>query len=296
MAVMWTDRRALVTGASSGIGLEIARALAGEGANLILPVRDRGRGNAARDSIRRSHPAAQVEITDLDLARLSSMSAFAERMLERGEPIGLLVLNAGVVMLGDTERHVTEDGFERHFQTNFLAHVALTEALLPLLCAGRAHIAIQLSLAAARGRLDDLQSERRYRPLRAYAASKRALGLYGVALARRCDEEGLGVRVNLCHPGVVPATGIAADMRTGAPSSVARIVGAVGNSPARAAEPALAALASDDSCRFFAPRGPLGLSGAPRERRLYAAIADPGEAERICEQADRMLAAGRPRR
>lgn len=290
MAGMWAGRRAIVTGASSGIGLEIARALAGEGAHLVLPVRSRERGDAARRSILRTHPGARIEIRDLDLARLDSVATFVDDARGRGEPIDLFVMNAGVVLLGDPQRHVTDDGFEVHFQTNFLAHFALTQALLPLLRDNRTRIAVQLSLAAARARVSDVQSENRYRPLRAYAASKLALGRFGVALARRSAAEGSGVRVNLCHPGVVPATGIAADLRSVSPSRTGRIVERIGNTPSQGAEPALMALASDAAPgRLFAPSGLLGISGPPRERRLFASLADADDGERTWAMADRML-------
>ncbi|MGB3375809.1 MAG: SDR family NAD(P)-dependent oxidoreductase, partial [Microbacterium sp.] len=196
----WSGRRALVTGASSGVGREVARALAAEGAHVILPVRDRGRGEAAVQSIRDSVPDAALEVCELDLADFGSVAALGERLRAEGAPIELYVMNAGIILLGDSQRHVSVDGHELHLQTNFLGHAALTRELMPLLRIGRARVAVQLSLAAARGPLDDLECERRYSAWRAYAGSKRALGLWGVVLARRSAVEGWGLNVNLCHP------------------------------------------------------------------------------------------------
>ncbi|GAA2975665.1 NAD(P)-dependent dehydrogenase (short-subunit alcohol dehydrogenase family) [Microbacterium terrae] len=283
------DRTALVTGASSGVGLEIARALAAAGARVIMPVRSRARGDAAIARIRETVPDAAVELRDLDLTRLESVAAVAEELIAEEDPIDLLVLNAGIVLLGDPVRHVTPDGFEAHFQTNFLGHYALTRALLPLLRSSRTRVAVQCSLAAARGHVPwrDLQSTERYAPLRAYASSKMLLGLFAVELARRSAADHWGLAVNLCHPGVVPDTGIAPAIRekqgTGAG---ARLAARLGHSPASAARTALAALRAEYGTaeivgpRMFAPAGAFGMSGPPREQRPFHTLTDRSDGAR----------------
>lgn len=268
----FAGRTALVTGATGGIGLEIARALAARGAKVILPARDRAKGEGVAASI----PGSRV--ADLDLARLGSVAAFARSL---DEPIHLCVLNAGVVLLGDRTRHVTADGYELHWQTNVLAHAALVRGILPLLRAGRAHIAVQCSIAAAVGRIhdDDLQLERRYRPFRAYAQSKLALGLFGLELARRESD----LTVALCHPGVAPATAIAAPIRALLPDRlVDAAVRRLGTPPARAAETALTALRVDAAAgAFIGPGGFLQLGGAPKALRLYRTLCDADAARRV---------------
>ncbi|MGF2949295.1 SDR family NAD(P)-dependent oxidoreductase [Microbacterium alcoholitolerans] len=297
MTGRWSGRRALVTGASSGVGLEIARALAAGSAHVILPVRDRSRGDAAMRSIRESVPDASLEVRDLDLADFASVAALGKRLRAEGAPIELYVMNAGIILLGDGERHVTVDGHELHLQTNFLGHAALTRELMPLLCAGRARVAVQLSLAAARGRLDDLECKRRYSAWRAYAGSKRALGLWGAELARRSAAEGWGLNVNLCHPGVAPDTGIAVGVRRrpkgGETGGRAQLARRLGSTPAQAAEPALMALASDAGIgKFYVPGGTFGMSGAPRERALFRALRDADAARRMWEFAEMALTRG----
>ncbi|WEG08603.1 SDR family NAD(P)-dependent oxidoreductase [Microbacterium horticulturae] len=268
----FAGRTALVTGATGGIGLEIAQALAERGARVILPARNREKG----ESIAAGIPGSTV--ADLDLASLDSVRAFAVSL---DEPIHLCVLNAGIVLLGDRARHLTADGYELHWQTNLLAQAALVRGILPLLHAGNARIAVQCSLAAAVGRLywDDLQGERRYGPFRAYAQSKLALGLFGLELARREP----GLHVALCHPGIAPATAIAAPLRALLPDRlVDAVVRRLGNPPAQAAEPALAALGVDAaSGGFYGPRGLLQLSGHPRRLRLYRRLRDAVAARRV---------------
>ena len=268
----FAGRTALVTGATGGIGLEIVRALAERGARVILPVRNREKG----ESIAAGIPGSTV--ADLDLASLDSVQTFAASL---DEPIHLCVLNAGIVLLGDRTRHLTTDGYELHWQTNLLAQAALVRGILPLLHAGNARIAVQCSLAAAIGHLrwDDLQGERRYGPFRAYAQSKLALGLFGLELARREP----GLHLALCHPGIAPATAIAAPLRALLPDRlVDAVVRRFGNPPAQAAEPALAALGVDATAGgFYGPRGFLQLSGHPRRLRLYRRLRDAVSARRV---------------
>lgn len=268
-----TGRVALVTGGSSGVGLEIVRALAGAGATILMPVRDRGRGAKAIDSVRRTVPDAAVELYDLDLARIDSVRLFVDRLLDEGRAIDLEVMNAGIVLLGDGERHTSPDGLELHLATNFAGHFALTTGILPLLRDAEARVVVQCSVIARFSDIDwdDVQVERRYTPLRAYGSSKVALGLFGTELARRSAESGWGLTVKLCHPGIAPDTGIAGAVRerlTGGP--VHRLVRRVSNTPEQAAQPALlAATIAADGPLFFGPSGFGQLGGPAAPQRIY---------------------------
>ncbi|MFF2369740.1 SDR family NAD(P)-dependent oxidoreductase [Agromyces sp. NPDC058110] len=285
--------RVLVTGASDGIGVEIARALAGAGAEAILPVRDEWKGAQAVKRIRADHPDAALATHELDLARLASVRSLVGRLLEDGRPIDRVVLNAGIVLLGDRHRHLSVDGYELHFQTNFLGHAVLVLGILPLLLAAPApKVVVQVSLAAASARLDldDRYLIEGYTPLRAYAASKLALGLFGLELGRRHASDGL--RVALCHPGIAPDTGIAADLRAKSSWS-RRLLGArLGGTPAQAAQPALVAAMTDVAPgRFVVPSGLLGWSGPPVEAKLFRRFDDEESAARVWNLAGRVARA-----
>ncbi len=278
---------ALVTGASDGIGVQVALGLAQAGADLILPVRNRAKGERAAAYIRESVPDAAIELRDLDLSRLESVRELGAQLRD-GPLIDVVVANAGIVSLGDPIRHVSEDGFELHFQTNFLGHFALTVELLPVLSNSR--VVVQCSYIARFARIDwdDLQSERRYSAMRAYGVSKLALGLFGYELSRRSVLSGWGVKVSVCHPGIAPDTGISPLMRERAPDgTLAAVARRLGNTPAEAAQPALLAVATDaGDCEFYCPSGLLGISGPARRERPFRHLTDRAAAARIWERAE----------
>lgn len=292
-----SGRAALVTGASDGVGVEIARGLAERGARVLMPVRNREKGERAIARIRETVPEAELELRDLDLARLSSVAALADTLVADGTPIDLLVLNAGIVLLGDPERHVTEDGFELHFQTNFLGHTALVSALMPLLRASHTRVVVQVSyIAAIYGvQWGDLQSERRYAPLRAYGSSKVALGLWANELARRSLARGWGLRVDLAHPGIAPDTGIAPAIREKqiAQGKRAEWASRFGGTPAEAAQPALLAATTDAPWPgFYGPSGFMHFGGPASAQRPYRRYLNTAEGGRIWDLAEELTATG----
>jgi NAD(P)-dependent dehydrogenase (short-subunit alcohol dehydrogenase family) len=168
-------RLAIVTGANSGIGYQTARYLSRVGARVILACRSREKGEAARAKMVAESPAAKVEVRALDVADLDSVRRFAAEFLGGGEPLDLLINNAGVMAI--PERRTTPQGFEMQFGTNDLGHFALTGLLLPaLLRQPKSRVVTVASIAHKGGKLkfDDLNAERDYDPRRAYQQSKLA--------------------------------------------------------------------------------------------------------------------------
>jgi NAD(P)-dependent dehydrogenase (short-subunit alcohol dehydrogenase family) len=196
-------RTAVVTGANGGLGLEIAKALAGAGAAVVMAARDQQRAAAAREQIAAAHPQAALEVVALDLASLASVAAAADAILARGEPIDLLVNNAGV--MGIPERR-TQDGFELQFGVNHLGHWALTARLLPALDGAPAARVVTLTSTAHHiGRPVDPANPHlhgKYGPWRAYGQSKLANFHFGLGLQRELARAGSTTSSLLAHPGL----------------------------------------------------------------------------------------------
>jgi len=195
-------RRFVVTGATSGIGLETARALAEAGAHVVLAVRSRDRGEAAAATMR-----GDVEVRVLDVCDLSSVRAFASDV----GAVDVLVNNAGIL---GVPYGLSVDGIELHLATNHLGHFALTNLLLPRLT-DRVVVVSSQSHRSGDLDLDDLDWSRRgYSPYAAYAQSKLANMLFLAELQRRLTVVGSTLRVTGAHPGST-ATAITANTGSG---------------------------------------------------------------------------------
>ncbi|MBX9718281.1 MAG: SDR family oxidoreductase [Microbacteriaceae bacterium] len=295
-----TGTRALVTGASDGMGHVIARRLASAGAELVLPVRNRDKGERAAATIRQSVADAVITLHDLDLASLESVSALGEALRSDGEPIHVLINNAGVMT--PPERQTTVDGFELQFGTNHLGHFALVGELLPLLRAGRARVTSQASIAARSGSInwDDLQWERSYDGMKAYTQSKIAVGLFGVELDRRSRAHGWGISSTVSHPGVAPTSLLSARPelgRTGDTPQV-RVIrwlsahGLLVGTPETAAQPALVAATdrTPQPGQLYAPTGAGQLGGAPGSRPLFTPLTSIDDASRMWSLSEQVTA------
>ncbi|CAM5341855.1 SDR family NAD(P)-dependent oxidoreductase OS=Streptomyces tendae OX=1932 GN=GUR47_01035 PE=3 SV=1 [Streptomyces tendae] len=293
-----TGRRAVVTGASDGLGLGIATRLAAAGAEVLLPVRNPRKGEAALDAIRARVPGAEVSLRSLDLSSLGSVAALGETLLAEDRPIHLLVNNAGVMT--PPARQTTADGFELQFGTNHLGHFALVARLLPLLRAGRARVTSQISVAANRNAInwDDLNWERSYDGMRAYSQSKIAFGLFGLELDRRGAAGDWGITSNLSHPGVAPTNLLAARPEVGRARDtlgvrVIRVLSARGillGTVRTAQLPALYAATSPQAERgaFYGPGGPGRLGGPPARQKLYSRLRSTDDARRIWERSEEL--------
>ena len=199
-----SGKLAVVTGSNSGLGFGLARRLSAAGADVVMAIRNRAKGEAAIDEIRATVPNAKLTIKPLDLSSLASVAALGEQLNADGRPIDILINNAGVMT--PPTRDSTADGFELQFGSNHLGHFALTAHLLPLLrAAGHARV-ISLSSMAARqsGKIhfDDLQFGKSYAPMQAYGQSKLAVLMFARELNRRSSQAGWGILSNAAHPGL----------------------------------------------------------------------------------------------
>ncbi len=217
-----SGRVGVVTGGNSGLGLETARELARKGAHVHLTARDPRKGEAAAKDIAASVPDADVTVTQLDLASLDSVRAFADSLGH--DKLDLLINNAGIMM---TPAQKTADGFELQFGTNHLGHFALTGLLLDKLArADAARVVTLSSIEHKAGHLnfDDLQSETDYAPRKAYQQSKLANAAFGLELDRRLRAAGSPIISVLAHPGYSDT-----NLQSTGPTGAMKSILAVGN-------------------------------------------------------------------
>jgi len=204
----WTleGKTVLITGATGGIGLAAAVAMARQGAHLVLVGRNQTRGLDAISEIRRRAGSDRAEFLRADFSSLAEVRRLALALLAEDRPLHVLVNNAGTM---NTSRKLTVDGFEEMFAVNHLAHFLLTRLLLPRLqaCAPSriVHVASNAHSFCKGMRWHDLSHEREFSAFPAYGHSKLANILFSSELARRL--RGSGVTSNALHPGAV-ATGI----------------------------------------------------------------------------------------
>jgi len=196
----------MITGANSGIGKATALGLAQMGATVVLVSRDRARGEEAQKEIKAKSGNDAIDLLLADLSSQQSIRQLVEDFKQRYTRLHVLINNAGVFALTWRE---TVDGLEMSFAVNVLAPFLLTNLLLDVIKASAPARIVNVSSnqqEANHLKLDDLQLEKSYRPMRAYAQSKLAVVLFTYELARRL--EGTGVTANCLHPGFV-ATNIA---------------------------------------------------------------------------------------
>lgn len=201
-------RTAMVTGASRGLGAAIAAGLAELGATVVLLVRDRERGERARDEIVAAHPAADLSVQVCDIANLGAVRDFATGVTDQLSSLDILIHNAGVLPANRTE---TCDGHELTLATHVLGPILLTELLVPILARSNDPRVILMSSGGmytqALPVYDPEYRHGRYRGTTAYARTKRMQVEFTPILAKRYAPQGFSV--SCMHPGWSDTPGVA---------------------------------------------------------------------------------------
>ncbi|KAJ0427446.1 putative very-long-chain 3-oxoacyl-CoA reductase [Helianthus annuus] len=205
-----TGLTALVTGASSGIGLETTRVLALRGVHVVMAVRNTETGKKVKENIITEIPNAKVDVMELDLSSLASVRTFAADYCSSGLPLNILINNAGVMAPPFT---LSKDKIELQFATNHLGHFLLTNLLLETMKnTSREHkkegrivnVSSMGHLMANKGiYFDKINDESSYSPLYAYGQSKLANILHANELTRHFKEEKVELTANSLHPGAI---------------------------------------------------------------------------------------------
>ena len=193
---------AVITGADGGMGTEITRAVARAGYRVVMACYNPAKAEVRRRMLVEETGNADIEVRGIDLASLESVAAFANRLLEQGERISLLMNNAGTM---ETGLHITNDGLERTVSVNYVGPYLLTRKLLPLMGEG-SRVVNMVSCTYAIGKLDFhdffLRGKKgAFWRIPIYSNTKLALTLFTIDLARRVKER--GIVVNAADPGIV---------------------------------------------------------------------------------------------
>ena len=280
-------KRIIVTGANSGIGWHTALELARAGAEVTLAGRSEAKAQDAAARIRRRLPNARVQPALLDLANFTTVRAFAATALAQTQPIDTVINNAGI--MAPPKREVTVDGFERQFATNVLGPFLLIGLLLPSLLRAPAPRIVTVSSEAhtlrGAGPLQDLNSERDYRPMHAYAKTKLANILFTRELQRRAGDRLLAVA---CHPGVADTNlprGSIFGMRL-----LFRVTRPIIQTAEEGAQSVLFAAMSEQAKPggYYGPGGFLRIRGAPVETEPSASALDTAAGKRLFDDLERI--------
>ena len=282
-------RTAVVTGANSGLGLQVSIELARHGAHVVLACRDQARGASALQEV-----VGSAELVLLDLADLAAVRTAAAEIGRVHDRLDLLVCNAGVMA---TPYRLTADGFELQFGTNHLGHFALAGLLMPrLLAAPAARVVVVSSNLHRLGRMspDDLGLNRRYQKWFAYGRSKLANLLFMNELQRRAVAAGVDLTSIGAHPGWA-ATNLQGTGPRMVGSGVGRALARLGNrlfgqSAQMGALPLLRAATDPEvaPADYYGPRGHGGQHGPPERATMSSAARDPATAEALWDESERL--------
>jgi len=295
-----SGKTAVVTGANSGLGYEVATAFARKGATVVMACRSLDRGERAARDVSDAVPdtGATLDVRSCDLASLSSVAEFADGVREDYDAIDVLCNNAGVMAIPRAE---TEDGFEKQLGVNHLGHFALTGGLLDLLVdsEGESRVVTHSSGAHTAGEIDfdDLHCETDYGKWAAYAGSKLANLLFAFELQRRLDRAGVEDTISVgCHPGWA-ATNLQYRGPEQEESRVRHAMMKVANavfaqSAERGALPMLYAATAPDveGGTYYGPGGLFGMRGAPERQEPSDAARNEHTAERLWAVSEELTA------
>jgi NAD(P)-dependent dehydrogenase (short-subunit alcohol dehydrogenase family) len=283
------DRRYLITGGNSGIGLEAAKMLAEAGGDVVIACRNERKAAAAAKEIDACGPGT-VDTVVLDLSSLASVRAASDEIRGRWDSLDAVVNNAGIMQPPQT---TTEDGFELQFGTNHLGHFLLAGLLYDLVAQAEGRIVVVSSIAHRLGRInfDDLMGEKKFNTSLAYGQSKLANLMFALELDRRLRAAGSPVASIACHPGYSD-TALQSTGPEGLFNLLYKVLNPLVAQPAyNGAIPTVLAAAGEEAQpgRYYGPtkfgeaRGPVGDARIARHAR------DEQVAKRLWQESERLV-------
>jgi NAD(P)-dependent dehydrogenase (short-subunit alcohol dehydrogenase family) len=284
-----TGRKAIVTGANTGIGFETAKALAANGAEVVLACRNEAKGRDALNRIWAENAEAKITLGILDLSSLASVRAFADEYKTSHDRLDLLINNAGVMT--PPEWRATADGFELQFGTNHLGHFALTAHLWDIIADTPESRVVNVSSVAHKYgtiNFEDLNwKTRRYKKGASYGQSKLANLLFSLELSERVAEEGTGPMVLSAHPGWT-----ATDLQRHS-GTIRAFNPFVAMQPWQGALPTLYAATAPDAKagEYYGPHGIMEMRGYPVRVGTTEEAKDRAVAKRLWRVSEEMTGA-----
>jgi len=279
------DSVIIITGASSGLGKEAAKVLAGKNAKIIMAVRNAEKTKKVVAQILKEVPGASIEIRTLDLGSLDSIKAFANGINKDFSQLDILINNAGVMMCPYSK---TKDGFEIQMGTNHLGHFALTGLLMPILKSTKgSRIVATSSIAHKTGNInfEDLNWEsRKYNTNKAYSDSKLANLYFMYELVNRLSSDHNAPMVTCAHPGW---TKTELDRHSGIASFLGNILAQkvdMGTLPSLRAATDSRAKSGD----YFGPKGFMEMRGYPILVKSNAMANSKKNAKRLWDLSEQL--------
>ena len=268
----YSNKTVVITGGNSGIGFYLASILAMKHANIILPVRNKSRGEEAKRLILESYPDAKITLMDLDLSSFKSIEKFVNDIINNNIDIDIFVNNAGVFHMPKSQ---TKDGLELTIGTNFIGVKYLNDLLKDYLLSLKHQVEVifTTSVASYRGRInyDDFMLDKKYNKFRSYCNSKLCVTHYFIEYIK--EVENTNIKTYLTHPGTT-YTPLIKKAYPGIFGSIAKVgMRILFHLPNKACLGMVLALEKQKDHAYYAPRGLLEVSGYPKEvkirKRLY---------------------------
>lgn len=280
----------IITGGSSGIGLEAAKVLAVKGAAVTLAVRNVEKAKRTIEKFHSENPDAAMTVMHLDLADLQSIKDFADHYMSHHDRLHLLINNAGVMI---PPYRKTKDGFESQFGTNHLGHFALTARLLPLLLATpHSRIVTTSSLAARKGKIyfDNLDGSKGYERMNFYRQSKLANLLFAIELQHRLGQAGTSTISVACHPGISVSNLMSRGSGKETSRLLKKMMRIVAQPARKGALPTLYAATNPDLTggEYIGPDGPGNRKGNPVQTSEASKLFKTELSERLWQVSERL--------
>ncbi len=289
-----SNKTIVITGTTSGLGLEALKHLASVDANIIVGVRNIEKAETQAKEIQRLHPASKITILKLDLSDIFSIYEFAENVKSLcTEGIFALINNAGIFA---QPKAILDNGYEKHFFTNTLAPIILSKELLPALEKqqnSKIVFVSSISFNKVKINFDDIDLKNETKNINTYANTKRWLTFYALEMAKFLKSENSNVSVTTCHPGI---TGTALmNPKNGTFSKITYRVCDIGQkilfpSPKKASLTELASInAKTDSFEWISP-SIFNIWGYPKKTKLKIRHFEPNQITECYNKIEEILA------